>query len=96
VDSNRTFTILGLITALDRGLKKTTLSIKTIDLSRENDNEDYFSLVMYGQIKSIGDKVLEKGDLIFCTGQLNCITINSAPELEIIFDNFSTSHCNKI
>lgn len=83
LDPNRSFTITGSIIEIERGLKKTIVGIKTVDLSRENDNEDFFSLVMYGQVKSIGDKVLEKGDLIFCTGQLNASTINSAPELEI-------------
>lgn len=83
VDPNRTFTILGIITNLDRGLKKTIVSVKTIDLIRENNNEDYFNLSMSGQIKSTGDKILEKGDLLFCTGQLNCTSIDSHPELEI-------------
>ena len=84
LDPNRQFSILGQITALERGLKKTIVSIKTVDLSRESDNEDYFTLVMYGQVKSIGDKVLEKGDLIHCTGQLNCpLSTSTAPELEI-------------
>lgn len=83
LDPHRTFTFLGQITALDRGLKKTMVSIKTVDLSRENDNEDFFTLVMYGQIKSIGDKILEVGDLLYCTGQLNCPLSASTPELEI-------------
>lgn len=83
VDSNRTFTFLGQITALERGLKKTIVSIKTIDLSRENDNEDYFTLVMHGQVKSIGDKILEVGDLLHCTGQLNSLSTSTPPELEI-------------
>lgn len=71
VSPNKMFQIIGHIKSIDRQLKTTILEVVTVDYSKEVDNTDHFNLTLYGNIKSLADKILSREDLIFATGQMN-------------------------
>lgn len=71
VSPNKMFQIIGHIKSIDRQLKTTILEVITVDYSKVNDNTDHFKLSIYGNIKTLADKILSREDLIFATGQLN-------------------------
>lgn len=68
---NKMFQIIGHIKSIDRQLKTTILEVITVDYSKEVDNTDHFNLTLYGNVKTLGDKILSREDLIFATGQMN-------------------------
>ena len=79
---DRSFSMTGFVKGIDRDIKKTVLEIHTCDRTRDTDNKDKFFVSFYLNMKSMTDRIVNKGDLVVITGQINTTHDTNAMELE--------------
>ena len=73
---SKMFTIIGTITHFQRELKQTVLHVQVVDYTKPEDNVEVFELILMGDVKTLGDKTLSIGDLIYSVGELKSFTID--------------------
>ncbi len=78
---SKIFTIIGHITELRRELKQTVLHVQVVDYTKPEDNVEVFELILMGEVKTLGDRTLSIGDLIYSVGELKSFTIDKKLEL---------------
>jgi len=66
----------GYVTYFNRELKRSIIHVQTVDYTKTKDNVDVFELILSGEMKAEGDRMISVGDLIVAIGELKSITIN--------------------
>ena len=79
---DRSFSITGFVKMIDRELKKTVLEIHTCDREKMEDNTDKFFVTFYGDMKSMADKIVNRGDLVVVNGHINTNHVTNVMQLE--------------